>query len=247
MGRIFVGNPQLFDGYSGGGDKQRRNGLMATGDVGRFDAAGRLFVKVADDDMIVSGGENVFPRRSRTPSPGIRRSPMSRPSVSTTRSSGNVCGRSSSCATASRPPRMNSKHWSRANSPATRCPATSTSSMSCPQCHRKGPAARTAVALTAVNGNNFRSVFHRCAILGKAIFRSVRLGTVLAMNPTKNSVHGSVRVAGVLAAVATAGTLTTALAADAEAANYRDGTYSAGTGNFTRPGGPDKINVTVTH
>ncbi|HMS75420.1 FMN-binding protein [Gordonia sp. (in: high G+C Gram-positive bacteria)] len=65
------------------------------------------------------------------------------------------------------------------------------------------------------------------------------------MNPTKNSVHGSVRVAGVLAAVATAGTLTTALAADAEAANYRDGTYSA-TGNYTRPGGPDKINVTVT-
>ena len=44
---------------------------------------------------------------------------------------------------------------------------------------------------------------------------------------------------------ATAGTLTTALAADAEAANYRDGTYSA-TGNYTRPGGPDKINVTVT-
>jgi acyl-CoA synthetase (AMP-forming)/AMP-acid ligase II len=38
------------------------NGLMSTGDVGRFDAAGRLFVDGRDDEMIVSGGENVFPR-----------------------------------------------------------------------------------------------------------------------------------------------------------------------------------------
>ena len=35
---------------------------MATGDVGRFDEAGRLFVEGRDDDMIVSGGENVFPQ-----------------------------------------------------------------------------------------------------------------------------------------------------------------------------------------
>jgi acyl-CoA synthetase (AMP-forming)/AMP-acid ligase II len=38
------------------------DGLMATGDVGRFDAAGRLFVVGRDDEMIVSGGENVFPK-----------------------------------------------------------------------------------------------------------------------------------------------------------------------------------------
>ncbi len=62
VGRIFVGNSQLFEGYSGGGDKQRLHGLMATGDVGLFDAAGRLFVVGRDDDMIVSGGENVFPK-----------------------------------------------------------------------------------------------------------------------------------------------------------------------------------------
>jgi len=37
-------------------------GLMSTGDVGRFDAGGRLFVDGRDDEMIVSGGENVFPR-----------------------------------------------------------------------------------------------------------------------------------------------------------------------------------------
>ena len=35
---------------------------MATGDVGHFDPAGRLFVDGRDDDMVVSGGENVFPQ-----------------------------------------------------------------------------------------------------------------------------------------------------------------------------------------
>ncbi len=60
-GRIFVGSEMLFDGYTGGGDKDRRGGLMATGDVGHFDDEGRLFVDGRDDDMIVSGGENVFP------------------------------------------------------------------------------------------------------------------------------------------------------------------------------------------
>ena len=61
-GRIFVGNEMMFDGYTGGGGKDMIGGLMSTGDVGRFDAAGRLFVEGRDDEMIVSGGENVFPR-----------------------------------------------------------------------------------------------------------------------------------------------------------------------------------------
>ncbi len=61
-GRIFVGNAMLFEGYTGGGDKDRRAGLMATGDIGYFDPAGRLFVQGRDDEMIVSGGENVFPK-----------------------------------------------------------------------------------------------------------------------------------------------------------------------------------------
>jgi fatty-acyl-CoA synthase len=60
-GRIFVGNGMLFEGYTGGGHKDRIDGLMATGDVGRFDAEGRLFIEGRDDEMIVSGGENVFP------------------------------------------------------------------------------------------------------------------------------------------------------------------------------------------
>ncbi len=61
-GRIFVGNTMLFEGYTGGGSKDEIDGLMATGDVGYFDPAGRLFVRGRDDDMIVSGGENVFPK-----------------------------------------------------------------------------------------------------------------------------------------------------------------------------------------
>lgn len=60
-GRIFVGNNFQFDGYTGGGDKARVGTLMSSGDVGHFDSAGRLFIDGRDDDMIVSGGENVFP------------------------------------------------------------------------------------------------------------------------------------------------------------------------------------------
>ena len=35
---------------------------MASGDVGHFQTGGLLFVDGREDDMIVSGGENVFPR-----------------------------------------------------------------------------------------------------------------------------------------------------------------------------------------
>ncbi|HEX5763584.1 MAG TPA: acyl-CoA synthetase [Solirubrobacterales bacterium] len=62
VGRIFVGNEMSFEGYTGGGGKQSIDGLLSSGDVGHFDPAGRLFVDGRDDEMIVSGGENVFPR-----------------------------------------------------------------------------------------------------------------------------------------------------------------------------------------
>ncbi len=52
----------VFEGYTGGGSKEIVDGLMSTGDVGHFDADGRLFVDGRDDEMIVCGGENVFPR-----------------------------------------------------------------------------------------------------------------------------------------------------------------------------------------
>ncbi len=61
-GRIFVGNSMLFEGYTGGGGKDMIDGLMASGDVGRFDDNGLLYVEGRDDEMIVSGGENVFPK-----------------------------------------------------------------------------------------------------------------------------------------------------------------------------------------
>ncbi|MGH3352272.1 MAG: AMP-binding protein [Nocardioides sp.] len=61
-GRIFVGNGLLFEGYISGGGKEVVDGLMSTGDVGRFGPDGRLYVEGRDDDMIVSGGENVFPQ-----------------------------------------------------------------------------------------------------------------------------------------------------------------------------------------
>jgi acyl-CoA synthetase (AMP-forming)/AMP-acid ligase II len=61
-GRIFVGNEMQFEGYTGGGNKDVIDGLMSSGDVGHFDAAGRLYIDGRDDDMIVSGGENVFPQ-----------------------------------------------------------------------------------------------------------------------------------------------------------------------------------------
>jgi fatty-acyl-CoA synthase len=62
VGRIFVGNEMSFEGYTGGGNKEAIDGLLSSGDVGHFDAAGRLFIDGRDDEMIVSGGENVFPR-----------------------------------------------------------------------------------------------------------------------------------------------------------------------------------------
>jgi fatty-acyl-CoA synthase len=60
-GRIFVGNSAQFEGYTGGETKEQIEGLMSSGDVGHFDRDGRLFIDGRDDEMIVSGGENVFP------------------------------------------------------------------------------------------------------------------------------------------------------------------------------------------
>jgi acyl-CoA synthetase (AMP-forming)/AMP-acid ligase II len=61
-GRIFVGNEMAFEGYTGGGGKEVLAGLLSSGDVGHLDPDGRLFIDGRDDEMIVSGGENVFPR-----------------------------------------------------------------------------------------------------------------------------------------------------------------------------------------
>ncbi|MGY4710658.1 acyl-CoA ligase FadD12 [Mycolicibacterium sp. CBM1] len=65
VGRIYVKNSTQFDGYtssgSAGNTKDFHDGYMSSGDIGRLDDAGRLFVVGRDDEMIVSGGENVYP------------------------------------------------------------------------------------------------------------------------------------------------------------------------------------------
>src|SRR5699024_5212032 len=60
-GRIFVRSGLSFGGYTDGRSKVMIDGLLSSGDVGYFDERGLLFIEGRDDDMIVSGGENVFP------------------------------------------------------------------------------------------------------------------------------------------------------------------------------------------
>ena len=61
VGTIYVRNSTQFDGYTSGSTKQFHDGYMNSGDIGYLDKAGRLFVVGRDDEMIVSGGENVYP------------------------------------------------------------------------------------------------------------------------------------------------------------------------------------------
>ncbi|MDY6996649.1 MAG: acyl-CoA ligase FadD12 [Actinomycetota bacterium] len=61
VGGIYVRNSTQFDGYTSGQTKEFHDGFMRSGDVGYLDHAGRLFVVGRDDEMIVSGGENVYP------------------------------------------------------------------------------------------------------------------------------------------------------------------------------------------
>jgi acyl-CoA synthetase (AMP-forming)/AMP-acid ligase II len=61
IGTIFVGNEMMFDGYTNGNDKLRSHGMISTGDKGVIDEHGLLMVMGRDDDMVISGGENVYP------------------------------------------------------------------------------------------------------------------------------------------------------------------------------------------
>jgi acyl-CoA synthetase (AMP-forming)/AMP-acid ligase II len=61
-GRIFVGGDLTFDAYTGGETKDVVGDMTSTGDMGYFDDLGRLYIVGREDDMIDSGGENVYPR-----------------------------------------------------------------------------------------------------------------------------------------------------------------------------------------
>ncbi len=64
VGRIIVRSESQFEGYTAGDTKEvdeADSSFMVSGDVGRLDEAGRLHVVGRDDEMIVSGGENVYP------------------------------------------------------------------------------------------------------------------------------------------------------------------------------------------
>jgi acyl-CoA synthetase (AMP-forming)/AMP-acid ligase II len=63
-GRIYAacsGRGTRFEGYTGGLPVETRDGMLFMGDVGHIDDDGLLYVDGRADEMIVSGGENVFP------------------------------------------------------------------------------------------------------------------------------------------------------------------------------------------
>jgi acyl-CoA synthetase (AMP-forming)/AMP-acid ligase II len=65
VGEVVARGPQLMRGYwnlSEASAEALRGGWMHTGDAGSMDAEGYLFIQDRVKDMIVSGGENVYPR-----------------------------------------------------------------------------------------------------------------------------------------------------------------------------------------
>lgn len=61
IGDIYVRSEFVFEGYTSGDAKDEREGYISIGDMGRFDEDGHLYVESRSDDMVVIGGENVYP------------------------------------------------------------------------------------------------------------------------------------------------------------------------------------------
>jgi O-succinylbenzoic acid--CoA ligase len=58
---ILARGPSVSPGYLHGASRVDSDGWLHTGDLGRLDADGYLYVLDRRDDLIVSGGENVYP------------------------------------------------------------------------------------------------------------------------------------------------------------------------------------------
>jgi fatty-acyl-CoA synthase len=60
-GELFIKSDILFEGYTSGETKDERDGYMSIGDVGHTDEDGHLFIEGRADDMVIVGGENIYP------------------------------------------------------------------------------------------------------------------------------------------------------------------------------------------
>lgn len=61
IGEIEIRGPTLFRGYLGDSEARDPDAWFATGDVGYLDDDGYLFVVDRRHDLIISGGENIYP------------------------------------------------------------------------------------------------------------------------------------------------------------------------------------------
>ncbi|KMY66289.1 hypothetical protein AAU61_17615 [Desulfocarbo indianensis] len=65
VGEIFIKAPSLFSGYYRDEEKTQRafrDGWFTLGDMGRFDEDGYLYIVDRKIDMVISGGENIYPK-----------------------------------------------------------------------------------------------------------------------------------------------------------------------------------------
>ena len=60
-GTLAVKSGMVFEGYASGEDTETFDGYLSIGDTGWLDEEGRLFVEGRADEMVVIGGENVYP------------------------------------------------------------------------------------------------------------------------------------------------------------------------------------------
>jgi fatty-acyl-CoA synthase len=60
-GELHVRSSAIFEGYVSGEEAPQRGGFLALGDRGHLDEDGYLHVEGREDDMVVVGGENIYP------------------------------------------------------------------------------------------------------------------------------------------------------------------------------------------